>query len=257
MRPTVIRLFLLCLIAILIFGSGEAKAAFSGPRAETASEPPTIVLGFVGGFIRHDDPNHSEVQLAERLRKEYSAGVVVETYSNHRGKKVYRRILELLDADHDGVLSSAERRSARIILYGHSWGASESVTLARRLQRDGIPVLLVVQVDSISKIGQDDQIIPSNVAQAANFFQEDGLLQGESEIRAADPAHTQIQGNFRFYYSGVPYNGTGYPWYARIFMKAHTQIESDPKVWNQVEKLIRAVLSNPMESGSVLAPQKP
>ena len=57
-------------------------------------------------------------------------------------------------------------------------------------QKDGIPVLLTIQVDSISRIRQNDRVIPANVAQAANFYQPNGLLHGQSEIRAADPTRT-------------------------------------------------------------------
>jgi hypothetical protein len=74
------------------------------------------------------------------------------------------------------------------------------------------------------------------------------LLQGKSEIRAADPLRTHIDGNFRFDYANVPYNCAGYPWYDRIFMKAHTQIEGDPKVWAQVETLIQSALLGPAKS---------
>jgi len=49
--------------------------------------------------------------------------------------------------------------------------------MARLLEKDGIPVLLTVQVDSVSK-GQDDKLISANVAQAINFYQIDGLLHG-------------------------------------------------------------------------------
>jgi hypothetical protein len=48
-----------------------------GGKLETPAAPPYIVIGFVGGFIRHDDPVHSEVQLAARLRREYPADVDV------------------------------------------------------------------------------------------------------------------------------------------------------------------------------------
>jgi hypothetical protein len=248
----------LCGIAIFAFSSANAWADADSPRGTKAiSAPPVIILGFVGGFVRHDNPYHSEVQLAARLRQRYAADAVVETYSNHSGKSAYRRILELLDTDHDGNLSAEEKQSAQIILYGHSWGASETIDLARRLQADAIPVLLTVQVDSVSKPGQNDRIIPANVAQAANFYQEDGLLQGKSAIRAADPHRTQIDGNFRFDYANVPYNCAGYPWYDRIFMKAHTQIESDPKVWAQVEMLIQSALLGPAKSGPAQTAVRP
>jgi hypothetical protein len=61
---------------------------------------------------------------------------------------------------------AAENGSARIAIYGHSWGASETVTLARELERDGIPVVLTIQVDSVPKPGQNDIWIPGNVSQA-------------------------------------------------------------------------------------------
>jgi hypothetical protein len=249
--------FSLCGIAILAFSSGNTWADADSPPAAKAPTAPVIILGFVGGFVRHDSPYHSEVQLAARLRRRYATDAVVETYSNHSGKLAYKRILELLDTDHDGNLSAEEKQSAQIILYGHSWGASETIDLARRLQADSIPVLLTVQVDSVSKPGQNDRIIPANVAQAANFYQEDGLLQGKSEIRAADPLRTQIDGNFRFDYANVPYNCAGYPWYDRIFMKTHTQIEGDPKVWEQVETLIQSALPAPAKSGPTPTAGKP
>jgi hypothetical protein len=35
----------------------------------------------------------------------------------------------------------------------------------------------------------------------------------------------------------------GFPWYNRIFCKAHTQIECDSSVWKQAEALIEADLT--------------
>ena len=78
--------------------------------------------------------------------------------------------------------------------------------------------------------------------QAANFYQPHGLVHGEQKIRAADPARTRIIGNFRFDYAASSLNCVKYPWYDRIFVKPHTQIECDPIVWDQVESLIRANL---------------
>jgi hypothetical protein len=210
--------------------------------AVESTKPPVIVIGFVGGFIRHDDPVHSEVQLAARLRKAYPSGVDVETFESYRGENARKKILSLLDTDHDGTLTPGEKQNARIILYGHSWGASEAIHVARELQNDGIPVLLTIQVDSVSKFRQNDAVIPANVAQAANFYQPDGFVHGQSAIRAADPARTKIIGNFRFDYKASPYACSEYPWYDRILVKTHTQIECDPNVWKQAEALMRAEL---------------
>jgi hypothetical protein len=205
--------------------------------------PQAIVIGFVGGFIKHDNLIHSEVQLAARLRKDYPTGVDVETFESYRRKEARKKILSLLDSNRDGILTPDEKQNARIIIYGHSWGGSEAVVLARELGKDGIPVLLTIQVDSISKIHQNDAIIPANVVEAANFYQPHGLLHGQPKIRAADSARTRIIGNFRFDYKANPYKCDKYPWYDRIFVKAHTQIECDPGVWKQAESLIRSSLS--------------
>jgi hypothetical protein len=163
-------------------------------------------------------------------------------FENHSGRQAYQEIMRLLDSDHDGNLSTDEKRDARIIVYGHSWGASETVTLARSLQKESVPVLLTIQVDSVWKPGADDKLIPSNVAQAINFYQLDGLLHGQRQIVAADPLHTEILGNFQLDYKTNHVNCDGYPWFARTFMRPHIEIESDPRVWNQIESLIRAKL---------------
>jgi hypothetical protein len=206
------------------------------------TKPRVLVIGFVGGFIQHDNLVHSEVQLAARLRKAYPLGVDVETFESYHGEKAWEKVRSFLDTNHDRILTAAEKSDARIILYGHSWGGSEAITLARKLEKNGIPVLLTIQVDSVSKIHENDQTIPANVIQSVNFYQTNGRLHGQPGIRAADATRTHIIGNFRFDYEPSAYNCSAYPWYDRIFSKAHTQIECDPRVWKQVESLIRTEL---------------
>lgn len=205
-----------------------------------ASRP--IVIGFVGGFVKAGNRTHEEVRLATRLRQDYPGAVSVRVFENHQGRQAQQEILRLLDSDRDGTLSAEEKRDARIAIYGHSWGASETVTLARFLGQQSIPVLLTVQVDSIRKPGEDDESIPANVAQAVNFYQREGLLKGRPRIRAADASRTKILGNFRFDYRANAVDCAGYPWFARVFMKPHIEIESDPVVWARVESLIRSEL---------------
>ena len=202
-----------------------------------------MVIGFVGGFVKHDNRVHSTVQLTEHLRQRYASGVYVEAFENHSAEKAYREILRRLDGNHDGTLSGKEKQDARIIIFGHSWGASETVTLARKLEKEGIPVLLTIQVDSVAKRGENDAVIPANVGQAVNFYQPDGIVHGRREIRAADPSMTEVIGNFGFDYKAHPIKCDGYPWFDRFVVKAHTEIECDPKVWNRVESLIDSKLS--------------
>lgn len=233
--------------AVLTFG--QTGLTQSVATTVIRHQPPTIVVGFVGGFVQHDNLVHSEVQVAARIRKEYPVGVEVETFESYRVKRALRKVLRLLDANHDGTLSPEERQDARIIIYGHSWGGSAAVALARGLQKNGIPVLLTIQVDSVSKFHQNDAVIPTNVARAANFYQPYGLIHGLSNIRAADPTRTSIIGNFRFDYKSSSYDCAGYPWYDRVFVKSHTQIECDEEVWKRAESLMRSDLPPLMGSG--------
>jgi len=239
------RISICCLITLL--GLGKTAVAQSVPVKNGCEMPPVIVIGFVGGFIRHDNLAHSEVQLAARLRQAYPLGVEVDTFESYRAGKARNRVLRLLDTNHDGTLTADEKAHARIIIYGHSWGGSEAINLARDLEKDSIPVLLTVQVDSIS-IYHSDRVIPANVARAANFYQPNGLLHGQPEIRAADSTRTRIIGNFRSDYTASSYNCEQYPWYDRAFAKTHTQIECDADVWKRVEALIRSDLATVTEN---------
>lgn len=219
------------------------------PVSET--QAPVIVVGFVGGFVAHDNMVHSPVQVAARLRGAYPSGVYVKVFENHRREKAHQQILNLLDSDHDGTLSDEEKRKAQIVIYGMSWGGSETVTLAKELDREHIPVLLTIQVDSVAKIRQNDAIIPGNVAEAVNFYQSNGLIRGQPKIRAADEKRTRILGNYRFDYKSKNIECKKYPWFLRVFAKYHTRIECDTEVWSQVESLIRSKL--PASSGNVTA----
>jgi hypothetical protein len=67
-----------------------------------------------------------------------------------------------------------------------------------------------------------------------------------------DAARTRIIGNFRFDYKASSLNCAEYPWYDRIFVKSHTQIECDPVVWDRVESLIRANLPPVTPSGPTI-----
>jgi hypothetical protein len=240
-----IRISPLVVLLFLSFAFVFGEAGSPGPVTTTATTaaPTAIVIGFVGGFVKHDNRAHSTVQLVEHLRNEHPTGVYVQAFENRHREKAHQEILQRLDLNHDGALSTEEKRKARIILFGHSWGASAGVSLARKLEKEGIPVLLTIQVDSVSKIGQDDAVIPANVGQAVNFYQPDGIVHGQSQIRAADPDRTEIVGNFRYDYKANPVHCEGYPWFDRVVVKSHTEIECDPKVWNQVEALIYSKLS--------------
>jgi hypothetical protein len=235
-----IRIFLLVCLTLESIGQ-DGPSPTPAPE-ESRAKPPVIVVGFVGGFVAHDNMVHSGVQIAAHLRETHRSSVYVEVFENRRREKAHGEIVKILDTDHDGKLSDEEKQKARIIIYGMSWGASETVALAKELEAEHIPVLLTVQVDSVAKIKENDEVIPANVGEAANFYQTDGLLHGQSKIRAADEKRTRILGNFHFEYKSKDLRCEKYPWYDKVFAKYHTEIECDPAVWNQVESLIRSKL---------------
>jgi hypothetical protein len=227
------------------------------PIAEgAAAAAQAIVIGFLGGFANADDLKHPEVLFAAYLREHYSPAVHAQVFANHNEQGALEYVTQLLDRDHDGLLSDAERRSARIIIYGHSWGASQTAAFARELGRRGIPVLLTVQLDIIRKPGQEPVLISPNVASAVNFYQSRGPLEGRPRIVASDPARTTIIGNFKITDPHV--NCDNFPWFVRTFNKPHHEIENDAHVWDKIASLIDAEVADndqPKKSAADIAPR--
>jgi hypothetical protein len=214
---------------------------------------PLIVIGFMGGHIHAGNLAHGEARLARDLDQRYPTDVNAMTFANRDAGEALRTVLWLLNTGKDGTgkdgrLSEAEKRAARIVIYGHSWGASEAVHFAKELDRRGIPVLLTIQVDSVEKSGEDDGSIPPNVREAINFYQAEGLLHGRSSIHAMDPKRTKILGSYESKYKSSPVSCAGYSWFARAFMRPHIEIENDGAVWDRIEALIvaRTYAANPV-----------
>lgn len=241
--------------------NAQVKAALRLVCAQRGSEEPPasgeglIVIGFLGGFAKNDS-KHPEVWFGAYLRELYSPMAEISVISNHQGRRAITDVLRLLDTDQDGILTAAEKRQAKIIVYGHSWGASEAVAFAKDLERLGIPVLLTIQIDIVPKPGQRPILIPSNVEAAVNFFQAegDGLLHGRSEVVAEDPGRTEIIGNLHMTYEGRHVDCRNYPWFARTFNKPHHEIENDARVWKQIAFIIDSRLSSrtsPMDQAAM------
>jgi pimeloyl-ACP methyl ester carboxylesterase len=234
--------------ALLFPVLGLSSFAAEGAIANHASTAPSyILIGFAGGFINHDNPHHGPVVLAKRIQGKFAKDAYVQVFENRHRKKALKTILHLLDTNHDGILTDQEKSRARLILFGHSWGASAAVLLARELDNLEIPVLLTVQVDSVAKFWQRDDVIPDNVAAAVNFYQPHGLLHGRSVIRAADDSKTQILGNYRFDYRQNPVRCEASSWFDRTFTPSHMQSQCDPHIWTQVEDLVRRRMETPAD----------
>lgn len=221
--------------ALLLFGPGYGLA--QKPHDFVSDPVRSLVIGFVGGFVHSNDLRHSEVQIARGLKAKYGENVQVQVFRNREIAKAHQTVVTWFNAvDENGPVP-------RIILFGHSWGASAVVYLARELEQDGIPVALTIQVDSVRKHSEDDSVIPANVIEAVNFYQTKGIIHGRRRIIAADPASTAVLGNFKLEYQSEPAECHAYPWYDRLFFKGHTSIECDPRVWSQVDALIETRLA--------------
>jgi hypothetical protein len=230
-------------IPVVLFAVGTVATSFAfAVESQPLSyqpDTPNIVIGFVGGFVSHDNPHHGPVQLAERVREALPAGTYVRVFENRHRKQAYSAVLHLLDSNQDGALSSEEKSRARIVLFGQSWGASAVVLLARDLRRMGVPVLLTVQVDSVAKLWQNDSVIPDNVAEAINFYQTHGLVHGRRRIVAANSSKTEILGNYLVDYRKNPVSCPDASWADRFFTPSHMQSECDPRLWSEIEGMVR------------------
>jgi pimeloyl-ACP methyl ester carboxylesterase len=240
-RPQCSLLLLLSVITLQALSTASAQTSrMSSPKV---SPPTVIVVAFTGGFVRRNDIRHPEVQMVDRLSEEDIPGVHATIYENRHRGKVLKLILHWLDTNGDGHLSAQEKHNARIILLGHSWGGSATIKLARDLNRDGIPVLMTIQVDSVNKISGEDCLIPPNVREALNFYQTRGPLHSCSNIRATDPSRTRILGNDRYEYQSQPANCRSYSWLNRHVFKTHEAMDCDPRIWSQIDQQVRAQIT--------------
>jgi hypothetical protein len=205
------------------------------------SEGHILIIGFLGGRETWDNEKQSVRKLALKLRAMRLPGIHVETVENKKRRLAIELVRNAFDGDKDGRLDERERASARIVLYGQSFGGAAVVKLARQLEKMNVPILLTVQVDSI---GRGDKVIPTNVARAANLFQRNGLIiRGERKICPQDPSRTTIIGNFEFDYSHKKIDLSEVSWLKKVFRVAHAKMDRDPAVWGLVERIIFDVIS--------------
>jgi len=233
-----LRVSVLCLMALCTFASAQRFSQLTIPRPLPPGS--TLVIGFLGGYDGWNDEHRSVRQLVLSLRER--PGVYAESISNHHRALALKLIREALDANRNGQLDPDEIANARVILFGQSWGGAAAIETAIDLQKLGIPVLLTVQVDSV---GVHDDVIPSNVRAAVNFYQHDPLttIHGRKKIRAVEPLKTRILGNFQSSYIFRSVDESNASKARRVFGGSHTKMEQDPLVWNRVEQYIVEAIS--------------
>lgn len=206
------------------------------PYLDSGIEPPTTVIGFLGGRESFNESTRGVRRLALRLRGLELPGVQVETFANRNRHLAMAMVRRTLDRNRNGRLDLHERTNAKIILYGQSLGGWAVVKMARDLYLEGVPVQLSVQVDSV---GFTDTYIPPNVRKSANLFQQnDPFWRGEPEIVAEDSLQTRVIANIEFDYTDREIDTSDLPFNRRLFPTPHTKMDADPEVWNMVENWI-------------------
>lgn len=90
------------------------------PLAEGA----TLTIGFLGGRESWDNDKRGVRKLALKLRAMNRPGVHVETVENTRRPVALSLVRNAFDRDRSGRLDEWERASARVIVYGQSFGGA-------------------------------------------------------------------------------------------------------------------------------------
>src|SRR5579885_284093 len=128
------RLPVLVLAAFLACASVPASQAQSAQPAPPSLSDlrPTLIVGFVGGFVSRHARAHGEVQFAEHLRQIYPSNVQVKVFENRRLSQAREEVLgfvrdarKQMPSPRDDASESGSR-APNLILYGHSWGAARS-----------------------------------------------------------------------------------------------------------------------------------
>jgi pimeloyl-ACP methyl ester carboxylesterase len=208
-------------------------------------------MDFVGGFVHSGDTRHPEVQIIRHFQQKPIPGVEAEVFENAKSDAAEQRILQFLDENRDGTLSTEEKQKAHVILVGHSWGGGAVMKLVQRLDRRNIPVMLIIEVDGVGKFAPRSCLVPANVRTAVNFYQTNLPIRGCQTFRAMDPAKTTILENIHVQYRQQPPECRAFPWWDRVFLRSHNSVDCDPHVWSEVEKQIDIALGiSPITSAS-------
>ncbi|CAN5855403.1 hypothetical protein BH20GEM1_BH20GEM1_07310 [soil metagenome] len=218
-------------------GTGSATVEIEDLSTPSPVPPGSCVaIGFLGGLDAWNDATKGARRLALGLRAP-AAGRYAETLENRRLDVALSLVRRSLDADRDGSLSRDERARARWVIYGQSLGGGSATWLAWRLAELGVPVELLLLLDSV---GRWDERIPGNVRLAAVLYQDDGwLIRGESSPELVDPARTELV-RVEYDYDRPPGSAislAGLPWWKLAFRVAHSRMDRDPRVWERARSL--------------------
>ncbi len=188
--------FVLAIASAILFCASFGHA--SPPRGKsplrTAAPCQVVVVGYTGGLETATTSASGIVWIRDRLRSLNVPDLCVHTFSAYNWTHGYRWVRSEFGAENDaGLTPDVIRNGPKVVIYGHSFGGWATVSLARRLERAGIPIEMTVQMDSI---GITDKTLPPNVRESANFYERNTrVLHARGTIHAQDPSRTRILEN--------------------------------------------------------------
>ena len=144
------------LIAISTGAFAQAKQSTTAvPQSRAAASPSQVQVDLLRGLA--DIFSRGMDTLTEKLNRQgYSARV----YSTNGWQSVAHRIADNYSRGHKDI----------IVIIGHSLGANATFDIANQLDRQNIPIELVVTFDATRP-----QPVPKNVLHLVNFYQENGF----------------------------------------------------------------------------------
>ena len=229
-------LLLCAILALALSASAQRRKLFSTPTPLPPGS--TLIIGFTNGFDEGSDEDLQDgppLQLGARLRTLGLAGVYIETAEHTQRRAVLKFIESATGRDFRGRCELDGCRELRLILFGQAKGGAAVYRLARDLDRLGLPVALAIQVDNV---GPAEEVVPPNVARAANLASS-WLLRRPTLIRAQDSAKTQILANLRYDYDQAKWIELSASAGAEKSARAARPLpENAPPVWNRVEDYI-------------------
>jgi len=145
-----------CLIAFSTGAFAQAKqSTTTAPKGQAAASPSQVQVDLLRGLA--DIFSRGMDTLAAKLNQQgYSARV----YSTNGWHSVAHRIADQYSRRHKDI----------IVIIGHSLGANAMFDIANQLDRQNIPIELVVTFDATQP-----QPVPKNVLHLVNFYQQNGF----------------------------------------------------------------------------------
>src|SRR5919108_1822679 len=104
------------LLSAFLGCSSQRWEHFTVPTPLVAED--TLIIGFHGGRDAWNNEVVGVGRMAARLRELKLPKTHVQTVENTKRELALRYVCAAFDRNQDGILDDAERRSARIILYG-------------------------------------------------------------------------------------------------------------------------------------------